>query len=248
MNLAHAPFPAGQPVPNDVSAAFQDRIQKFVCDLRDSARGSSKGRPPLNDPRPSRVRAAQTQAYIRKLRAREIVQPGVEKAWESGGALGVISGHRWVSPVVFLFVCGHYGHVAAVMRAATARIAPKKLSAMAAALPVLCASAHPPESIAAVRTDLVSAGFSEMLAQQAAAREHAMANEPLAERALWALDSFAYATFEEAWQSLRRSGLPMNDPAIATCQLIAGGATFPVADRDRITAGLIADALLAAGG
>lgn len=187
------------------------------------------------------------QPYIRKLRCRAIVQPNIEKAWEVGDTLGVLTGDNWICGPLFLFVCGYYGHVSALMILAAERIRDTDLLArMARALPKLAGAQPPPLTAAKIKGQLLLNGFSEIIAQKTARRFGDIEDGALSdEKHLWSLDPYSYATFEEVWQSLRFRGLPMNDPTVATCELITEGATYQIADRDRIVSGLIADALLA---
>lgn len=202
-----------------------------------------------DDPRPDRGEAQLHETYIRKLRAGSIAQPDLEKSWSVGHALSTLSRKRWVNPLLMLFACGHYGHVADLLvKMSDADISIGRRASMALTLPTVLFEekdlAAP--SVAETRAAIVAsgpAGAHDLIAQMALQREAAMPPAERNDRIIWSLDMHAYTALLVGWDRIRTCGLDMANPAIATSQLIAERAIYPVTDRNRIVSGLIADAL-----
>lgn len=233
-----------------VSAGFRSQVQDYVKASYPS-RASVKvvGGYVADDPRPTRQKAREYDSYIRKIRAGGVAQPELDKAWPLGEALAALSRKRWVGPVLMLFACGYYGHVADLLINVSDSYLPRKRRIeMAQALPtVIFGSDAEPATAAESRERLrrsAMPGLNDLLAQRAGHREAAMPAEERPDRMVWSLDLNAYTAFLTGWDRIVKGGLDMTNPAIATSQFITERAIYPVDDRNRIVSALIAENLL----
>jgi hypothetical protein len=231
-------------VARETSNSFRTRVSNFVRAAYPEAASPQRGGDWQTDPRPTRSEAAKCQGYIRNLRAGNIAQPPLDKAWSVGLNLSVLSGHRWLNQVVMQFVCGYYGHVAQVMLDVPESIVPAQHRAMMVAhLPAL-AALPPPPTIEEDRNQLVFEGLALDIAHQTAQWAAQMRRQLTPEMAAWQISNKCFGAFLESWRRISAEGLNMQNPAVATCQFITEQATFPVEERDRICVALIRDALL----
>lgn len=223
-----------------VTRPLGDRLQKLVCEAYPKG---SKYRTnaiqvlsmmPLDE-------ARHLGDYIRQLRAGRHQQPPPARAWELGAALGVLSGKRWINPVIALFACGHYGIVADLfLRVATRSESRSELSELARTLRTVLQDGVAPR-YALIRDDLAIRESKNWDASFRDAERY--------DRRVWSLDGPGYAAFAEAWRQITSSGSPhmregSHTSAIAACQLIADAAQYPVPDRDRFASLIIADAVV----
>jgi hypothetical protein len=231
-------------VPWAVKEAFGERLKAFVREaypervaIKVSGGSDEEAR------RSSVTEALGEQGYIRKLRRGDVEQPPPDRAWKVGTALATLSQKRWVSPVIMLFVCGYYGHVADIMINIPEKIlARDRRAKMVRGLQTVSQGHNPVTTRAENRERLVREGFDELTAQEAAVWEDAMPPWERPDRELWSLDVRAYAALLAGWKRTN-SGLDMTNPATATSQFITERATFAVEDREKIVVNLMVDAL-----
>lgn len=197
-----------------------------------------------DDPRPTRLAAAERHGYLRKLRSGAIDQPGLSKIWDAGAAIMRLSGEHWANPIVMLFVAGYYGHVAhLLLRTAHEDLRGRVRADMAEALPRVAFPRGGHQNAAEVREQLTLDGFDDLVAHEAAAQYAAMPQKRR-DRDLWSINVRQYAAFLTTWKRITADGLDMMEPVIATAQFITERAEYDVAARDKIVSGLIRDALI----
>lgn len=233
---------------HETARPFRKRVQNFVRAAYPEPAEPRRGGDWKSDPRPRRAEAVKSQPYIRSLRFGKIAQPPVKKAFEVGLHLSTLTGERWLNPVVMLFVCGYYGHVAQLMLDVPESVLRSdERIAMTTALPKML-DITPPTSIEEDRNQLIFAGFGLDIAQRTAQWAASVRQHLSAEMRTWDISNSAFAAFLNTWQRLSREGLDTSRSAIGTCQLITERATYPVSERDRIAVALICDSLMRANG
>ena len=198
--------------------------------------------PEPDDPRPTLASASAWRGYIRKLRSGEIDQPALARAWNCGAALMRLTERRWANPVVMLFVCGYYGHVAhLLLRTPDEGLRRRRLAAMAEALPSVPFHSAGYEIDDVKREQLNFEGFNRWMVEATANGDSQL--EKREDRVLWSINVRSHAAFVTVWNSIAARGLDMRNPVIATAQFITERAQYDLGERDAIVCNLIRDAL-----